>query len=293
VNQRKLIIVSGKGGVGKSIFSASIAKAKANEGLNVLLVELGESSNFSSFFGHEVTYKPTKVANNLSVAIWDGERCLREYLQHLVKIEKVVGLFFDNKIMKAFLNAAPALRELAIMGKFTSGARGWGPPMDYDLIVMDAFATGHFLALLNAPKGMNELFSVGPMSEQSKEIIKAITDKELCKHYVVTIPEELPTSETIELVEILESEFNIFPIIVGNRWLETNINLENIESNELTDFISYLKALSKRQEACVEKLSKLKNKFLSLPLVFEVNPKLLTDKLSRVIARKESSKWKD
>ena len=75
---------------------------------------------------------PNRFATNLFVARWAGEDCLKEYLLHLLKLESIVQLFFENRVMKSLIQAAPGLRELALVGKITSGIRGVGPALPFD-----------------------------------------------------------------------------------------------------------------------------------------------------------------
>lgn len=232
---QKIKFVTGKGGVGKSIIAASLALREARKGQRVLLVELGEHSFYSDFFAAPgINFKPQALSENIDIAIWDGGHCLREYAQHLVKIQSLTDLFFDNPVMRTFLNAAPALAELAIVGKATSGHRKVGPMLPYDLIVIDTFATGHFLALLRAPLGMSEVVSFGPMGEQSKSIHRVLMNPELTSYTVVTLAEELSITESQELVDSLHHEFKIVPEIIVNKCVENQITQENLQKSALS-----------------------------------------------------------
>ncbi|MBV2169811.1 MAG: AAA family ATPase, partial [Bdellovibrio sp.] len=176
--KQEIHFVTGKGGVGKSVVAAALALKKSREGKKVLLVELGDQSFYKDFFDlPAVGYQPTAIAPNLSLALWTGEACLQEYARHFIKVESLAKLFFENAVMKAFINVAPALPELAIMGKVTSGPRKHGPALPFDCLVVDAFATGHFVALLEAPKGMAQAVQFGPMGEQSRSIDACIRNK--------------------------------------------------------------------------------------------------------------------
>src|SRR4051812_23546995 len=100
-------LITGKGGVGKSTVAAAMAWRLAANGRKTLLVEFGERSFYRHIFQTEIGMTPLMLTTHLSVTRWEGEACLREYLQHFLKIEKLVDLFFDNKIMRALIQAAP------------------------------------------------------------------------------------------------------------------------------------------------------------------------------------------
>ena len=162
--------------MGKSTVAMSLARQLASQGEKTLLAELGEYSYFEYALGLRSSYDPIQISPNLDFSLWSGENCLREYVRHLVPVRAVADLFFDNKIMRSFVRAAPGLKELALLGKLTSGIRGWGPKFEYENVVVDAYASGHFLALLNAPKGLGELIESGPMGEQSRSIFSVLSN---------------------------------------------------------------------------------------------------------------------
>lgn len=218
-SKQKILFITGKGGVGKSTVAAAMAQEAALRGDKTLLVELGDQSFFSYIYKKSVTYEPVSVAKNLDVALWDGEGCLREYVLYLLRVKKLVDLFFDNKVMRTFVRAAPALRELAILGKITSGARKWGPPLPYDRLIVDGYSSGHFLALLKAPQGMGELISTGSMGEQSRNMIAVLKNAQICEYKIVSVPEEMATSETLELRRDLESFLNVPTEVWCNRMI--------------------------------------------------------------------------
>jgi anion-transporting ArsA/GET3 family ATPase len=145
---RPFVFVSGKGGVGKSLVAAALASGAAEVGRKTLLVETGDRSYYRDFLGlSRVDHEPRPSGLGFDVALWSGESCLREYVLHLLKLERLYKIFFENKVMRALVNVAPGLGEIAILGKITSGVRKVGPPLNYDTIVVDMPATGHALAL--------------------------------------------------------------------------------------------------------------------------------------------------
>lgn len=220
----EIIFVTGKGGVGKSTVAAALALKKSQSGQRTLLVEIGDQSFYKDYFQlPKVGFEPVKIKENFSVALWTGQNCLREYIIHLIKVETLYRLFFENAVMKAFINVAPALPELAIMGKATSGPRHHGPPFSFDCLVVDCYATGHFMALMGAAEGMAMAVKFGPMGEQSRGIDQVLRDPNLCQYYLVCLPEELPVRESEELHELLKKHYGIQAKIVLNKFMEEEI----------------------------------------------------------------------
>lgn len=288
----EILFVTGKGGVGKSTVAAALALKKAQAGVRVLLVEIGDQSFYKDYFKlPKVGFEPTKIdpklSANLSVALWTGESCLREYIIYLIKVEALYKLFFENAVMKAFVNIAPALPELAIMGKATSGPRHHGPKLPFDCLVIDCFATGHFMALIGAAAGMAEAVKFGPMGEQSRGIDKVLKDPKFCQYYLVTLPEELPVKETEELYEHLKDKYGVNAEIILNKCLVSDIPASEYQaakksaSEEFRDFADDYKFNAGLQKELRERLQGLNHKTQCLSQIWSTDPREILQTLAK------------
>ncbi|MFN7727632.1 MAG: ArsA family ATPase [Bdellovibrio sp.] len=265
----KIHLVTGKGGVGKSAVAAGLAYHYAQEGKKTLLAELGDESFYEDYLGLSSLNEGQTVRSQLGfdVALWSGTSCLREYALHLLKVQSLYKLFFENPVSRTLIQVAPALPELAIMGKVTSGPpRNVGPKLDYDCLVVDAFATGHFLALLRAPLGMIEAVRVGPMAEQSKGILKILKDPHITHYHLVCLPEELPVQESMELDRDIQSLVGIKPQLWLNKFIDYPPSLSADGPAYERDFL-----LKQQRQIAIEKLieAQFAGRWQRLPFVFE------------------------
>lgn len=288
---QKLHLITGKGGVGKSAVAAAFAFEAAQKGQKTLLVELGERGFYSNVWGRDFGFRPTPVEANLWISRWSGEDCLREYFGHLIRIQKIVDLIFDNKIMKALVRAAPALNELAILGKFTSGYRKVGPAFDYDCVVLDAYSTGHFKALLNAPRGMSEAVSFGPMGDQSRSIEQVMTDPEKTRITIVTLPEELPVTETLELAKFLRDQFRQTPDVILNKVLDVTVDdsalekILNVTSGSDHVLAQYVLSRKQQDQQFRQELESAQMRLKRLPHFWEPTSVSLYKKLQQALSQ--------
>ena len=212
----------------------------------------------------QISYSPVRFKDNLDICQWSPDDCLKEYCLYLLKIESLYDLFFENPVSKSLIQVAPGLHELALLGKMTSSPRRHGPPMNHDQIVIDSFSTGHFLTLLRAPAALNEAIPFGPMGEQSKGIDACIRNPEFTEVHIVTLPEELPITESIELFQQLKKEFNITPRMYLNKVSGlTSADLIDLSPVAATSFNDILAA----EKNAREELAKADISFIELPLV--------------------------
>jgi anion-transporting ArsA/GET3 family ATPase len=276
-SQQKIVFVTGKGGVGKSSVAAAMAMNEARAGRRTLLAELSHRSYLGPLFGLAPTAQSVELEPNLHLSLLTGEYCLFEFLRHYIRLDGVVKLFFSNPVMSSLINAAPALKELAILGKITSGLRGIGPDFPYDRIVVDAYATGHFKALMMVPKGMGEVIRFGPMGDQSRAIDEVLRNPELCQYKVVTLPEELPIEESLDLLSWIHGELGqkgdvylnkVRPLPLPMPRLLELSRSGDLEPKGFQKFVSYLASVGQRQMESSQRLFEKCEAVESLPMVY-------------------------
>ncbi len=200
---RRLLFVTGKGGVGKSTVTAALALLAAERGKRVLLVEVDAKGNLTNLFEHPaVGFEPREVHPGVFAMQLDTEASLREYLKLNLRIPVVGRIGPIANVFDFVANAAPGVKEILIVGKVCWEVResveGRAP---WDLVIVDAAATGHVLAQLDAPRTIRDLVQTGPIRNQTEWMLDILSDPALTALNVVTAPEEMPVNETIELVE--------------------------------------------------------------------------------------------
>jgi anion-transporting ArsA/GET3 family ATPase len=165
-----LYFISGKGGVGKTHLSYSFAKHLSQKGRRALLVEFSEFPQYSEYFSKLVSFEPVELAENLYCASWTGKDCLREYAGKILRSQKASDFFLKMPIMEKLINAAPGLKEIAVLGKITSDYREFDLKTGFEDIVFDAPSSGHFVSLLEVPASLGSVVGIGPMKKQCTDI---------------------------------------------------------------------------------------------------------------------------
>jgi anion-transporting ArsA/GET3 family ATPase len=225
---RRLIIVTGKGGVGKTTVAAGLALMLAEEGRRVLACEVDAKGDLAAAFEVPAPgFSPDAVMSNLSLMAMDTEASLREYLRLHLKIP-VVGRI--GPLAKAFdfvATAAPGVKEILTVGKLCYEVR----ERHYDTIVVDASATGHIVGQLAAPQAINDLVRVGLIRSQTDWMLDILSDPAATGVAVVTTPEEMPVAETIELVGRVEAETTVeVAMVIVNRVLPERFGARDEET---------------------------------------------------------------
>lgn len=212
---KRLLFVTGKGGVGKTTVAAAMARFAAASGKRTLLCAMERPADLSTALGcGPLSYEPQLIAENLAAIEMDTEAALREYLRVQVHLPPIGRIGPLAEAFDFLATAAPGVREILTIGKLCYEVR----ERHYDLIITDAAASGHVVGHLAAPVGIDELAGVGVIANQTAWMLEILEDPLTTGVVVVTTAEEMPVNESMELIDRLSSETNIaLCAVVANR----------------------------------------------------------------------------
>ena len=200
---KRLIVVTGKGGVGKTTVAAALGLLAARLGKRTVVAEVSERERLATLFGHGAAgHNEIELAPRLHGLSIDPARAKEEWLRYQLRSSTLAGLLSGSRIFQYLTAAAPGVDELVTIGRVWDLAqleRRVGGKTSYDLAIVDAPATGHGVALLRAPRTYASIARVGPIARQADHIHRFIADPELTGVVAVALPEEMPVNETIEL----------------------------------------------------------------------------------------------
>jgi anion-transporting ArsA/GET3 family ATPase len=213
----KLVFVTGKGGTGKTTIAAALAWLAAERGKKTLVCEIDAKGDLASFYETGPTrFEEREVAPRLWAMSMDTEASLKQYLSLQLKIPLVARVGPLAKMFDFVATAAPGVKEIVTVGKLCWEVR----ERHYDLIVVDASASGHIVSQLAAPQAINQLVQVGLVRQQTGWMLDILGDEATTGLVVVATPAEMPVSETLELTARVETETNVhLSAVVVNRVL--------------------------------------------------------------------------
>jgi len=224
---KKLVMVTGKGGIGKTVVSAALGQCAAAQGLKTLIIESSSRDQVSPLFGiPEVGHLKTLVQPNLSCINLTQKETLKEYVTKYLKQEMLYEKIFTNKMVESFFNVIPGFTEVMLLGRLfytCELAEGERP----DLVIFDASASGHFLSLMTTPNAVQHTNLGGPLVKETLRVRNFLADSTKCGTVFVGVPEELVVSEMLEFIPklIQESPCEVSGVIL-------NRSLNHIKSTD-------------------------------------------------------------
>ncbi len=214
---RRLLFVTGKGGVGKTTVAAGLALRAASMGKRTLVGEIDAKGDLATFLEvGPLAFEERRVQENLYAMCMQTEESLKEYLRLQLKVPLLARIGPLARTFDFVASAAPGVKEILTVGKFCYEVR----ERNYDLVVVDASASGHVVSQLAAPQAINELVQVGLVRNQTTWMLDILGDPSLTGAVIVATPQEMPVTETIELRDRLAAETDVeIAAIVVNRVL--------------------------------------------------------------------------
>lgn len=313
--QSHVLVVVGKGGVGKTTVTAALALMAASRGLNVLVVALDDSGDLPALFGRdepfgyeEVELAGPDASNRLRVPgqvrarVITSDAALLEYLgDH--GLRRVSRRLVDSGALDIVATAIPGIEEVLVLGKVKQIERAQAA----DVILLDAPATGHALTFLTSPGGLVDAARGGPLRQQAEQVVELLSDPSRCQAIPVTLPEETPVNELIETAFFLEDSAGVAlgPVVVngcypGRRGLDADpaaaaaaagVSVPGAELRRLGAAAAFRRARLSAQAEQLERLSSgLPLPQLRLPFLFsgEIGPDEL-GRLAEVLAEQVAS----
>lgn len=275
--RRQLLVVTGKGGVGKTVVSAVLGRTLAAAGRRTLVVEVDPRENLHQMLGLSPSGGDIVAAGpRLWVQNLKPRQVLDQVVREQLKLELLARRVLESPVYQHFAAGAPGLKELAILGHALRLLRGLGEPgtPEVQTVVLDAPATGHGVALLAAPSLVTDVIATGPFARMGRELADLIADPERCGIVAVTAAEEMPVEEALELRAALRERVGREPELLVVNGLYPPAPTEAAAESDLVSLWRHRRGLNERE------LARLRNSWpgprLELPqLPLDRGPALL------------------
>lgn len=275
LSEKRLVVVTGKGGVGKSTLAAALALQSAREGLRTLVCEVNAKERISLLLGKpEVGPEVTEIDENLWAVNVRPQEAMREYALMMLKFESIYSAVFENRVVRYFLRFIPSLQELVLLGKilFHLKEKRADGQWRFDRIVLDAPATGHAITFFSVPQVVVDTVPPGAMSQDAVWMRDLLVDPNTTAVVLVSLPEELPVNETLELHEALLTKVKMKPaLVVLNGFIPQRFTEEALPEaapERLQELARHHLARSALSQACLVKLQTLGLPVVTVPRLF-------------------------
>jgi anion-transporting ArsA/GET3 family ATPase len=229
----RVMIVAGKGGVGKTTVTATLATAAAGAGLSVLIVEVEGKSGLAACFGRPpLGYEETELAPRVRGRTLTPDEALVDYLEGH-GLRRISKRLVRSGALEVVSSAVPGMKDILVLGK----VKALELERAADLILIDAPAAGHAISFLMSPRGLGDAVRVGPVSKQSTEVIEMLSDPSRCQVMLVTVPEETPVNELVDTAFQLEDRIGVQlgPVVVNACYPDPGVPASVDEIQRLAD----------------------------------------------------------
>jgi len=298
---KRLVFVTGKGGVGKTTVAVALGMRAAAAGRRTIVCEVSSQESASRLFHRgEVGFHEVEMEENLWSISIDPDESMREYVLLQLKVRAMRDMLFRSRIFSYLAAATPGLKELVTIGKIWELAqrdrkvKGAGK---YDLVIVDAPATGHGIGFLQTPRTFAGIARVGPIHSQARQLDSLITDNERTGVAIVSLPEEMPVNESAALEQELRDEVGVAVDRVYMNALyperfsrdEAKLLSEVAEAGQGGTRAAARAALSEHRRARSQRAQlarlrrRVKTPVKTLPFIFD--PELGTEGIRRLAAR--------
>ena len=229
----RVFIVAGKGGVGKTTVTATLAATAAGAGLSVLIVEVEGKSGLAACFGRpQLGYEETELASRVRGRTLTPDEALVDYLE-THGLRRISKRLVRSGALEVVSSAVPGMKDILVLGK----VKALELERAADVIIIDAPAAGHAITFLMSPRGLGDAVRVGPISKQSTDVIEMLSDPARCKVILVTVPEETPVNELVDTAFQLEDRIGVQlgPVVVNACYPEPGVPASVEEVQQLAD----------------------------------------------------------
>ena len=218
----RFVVVAGKGGTGRTTVAAALAQLAARRGRRTLLAQVNAKRGLESLLGVPVGDQVVPVGQRLDAVNMNPTAALREYGLMVLRYETIYKAVLENRMIKGFLRAIPGLDDYSMLGKAWWHTTEEDAPghLKYDLVVLDAPATGHAVTMLRLPQAILDTVPEGPLTNTARRVRELLTDASQCALLVVTLAEDLPVAEAIDLYQQNERllKMPLAAVVVNQLW---------------------------------------------------------------------------
>lgn len=219
---KRLIFFTGKGGVGKTTLIAYYAQLLAKQGKKVCIVEHQSLGEFESILGLQKKDAPD-ISKAISLLEFDTQSNVQKFFEHHVAKTFLAKIFFQNQIIKSFLNSIPGLGELSFLGRLANYVESY---KKIDVFLVDGFSSGHFYSLMKTPRALLSFGMNGLLLKKISEAQKILEDRSQTATVFITNPERVVLEETTDFISDLEenTHVHIDQLILNRFWEQTNLD---------------------------------------------------------------------